>query len=60
MSKRTRRVSAGLVALFVVVMSSFGQGHVEVAGLGKPNMYQELCWFETCKTFNPGIGPVSF
>lgn len=60
MSKRTRRVSAGLVALFVVVMSSLGQGPVEVAGLGKPDMYQELCWFETCKFLIPGAGPAFF
>lgn len=60
MSKRTGRVSAGLVALFVVVMSSLGQGPVEIVGLCKPDLYQELFWFETCKFFIPGVGPVFF
>ncbi len=60
MSKRTRRALAGLVAVFVVVMSSLGMGPVEVAGLGQLDLNQELCWFETCKPFIPGVGPVFF
>lgn len=55
-----RRISAGLVALFVGVMSSFGTVPVEVASLDQPEFKQGLCWFEICRPFIPGVGPVFY
>jgi hypothetical protein len=57
MSKCTRKVAAGLVALFIVVMSSLGMGPVEVAELGKPDLKSELCGLKSCPTFLPNAGP---
>ena len=58
MSKYVRKVSVGLVALIIVVMSSLGIGPVEVAEMGKPDLHDELCWFKTCPSFLPNAGPL--